>query len=264
MPSVLTDIRNDLLYVTLNRPEQKNAFNISMIRESEDVFRTIPVNVRAVVIAGAGTSFCAGADLEWMQSQVRNSYEQNLAETRHLQNMLTSVFNCRQPVIAQMHGHVMGGGVGLACTCDILVSSDDTKFCLSEVKLGLVPAVISPYVINKLGLNKATSLGISARPFTATQALNWNMIDAVTPLAHLATAVQQWTEDLLQCAPLAQRATKRLFRELPHWAPETVLQNTAELISRRRISAEGQRGLKGFLQKNPVRWQSETVTDESD
>jgi methylglutaconyl-CoA hydratase len=234
-----------VLRVTMARPDRRNAFDAALIDELARAFADVG-DVRAVVLAGEGKSFSAGADVEWMRSSVDLSYEENVADALRLRAMLDAIDGCPAPVVARVQGHALGGGCGLVACCDIVVAEPGAQFAFSEVKLGIVPAVISPFALAKIGPGAARRFFVTGERFTADVALRIGLVHEVA--GDLDAAVERLVAELLTAGPDAARAAKQLARA-PLAADET-----AERIAARRTSAEGQEGLRAFLEKRPPRW----------
>ena len=234
-----------VLRVTMARPDRRNAFDAALIDELARAFADVG-DVRAVVLAGEGKSFSAGADVEWMRSSVDMSYEENVADALRLRAMLDAIDGCPAPVVARVQGHALGGGCGLVACCDIAVAEPGAQFAFSEVKLGIVPAVISPFALAKIGPGAARRFFVTGERFTADVALRIGLVHEVA--GDLDAAVERVVAELLTAGPDAARAAKQLARA-PLAAGET-----AERIAAHRTSAEGQEGLQAFLAKRPPRW----------
>lgn len=244
-------------WVSLARPELHNAFNDVMIAELQQAFTVLgqDPSVRVIVLQGEGKSFCAGADLNWMQSMLTYTLEENVADAQRLADMLDAINTCPKPVIGRIHGAAFGGGVGLTSVCDLVVALDSVTFCLSEVKLGLLPAVISPFVLQKLSLSQARRYFVTAERFKAHQALAMGLVhEVVDSLEALDTQVQTWIEALLQNGPDAVRICKALIPEVSALPMAQTAALTTQRIAQRRVSAEGQEGMNAFLEKRPPAW----------
>ena len=243
--------------VTLNRPEVRNAFNDEVIAELTAVFAEIAKRpeVRCVVLAGNGPAFCAGADLNWMKRMAGYSRDDNLADARELERLMRSLHEFPRPVIAVVQGAAFGGAVGLVSCCDIALASDAASFCLSEVKLGLAPAVISPYVVAAIGARQAGRYFLSAERFTATTAREIGLVHEVVPATALAQAADDMIATLLANGPVALMACKALLRKVAPAASAEVATWTTELIASLRTSQEGQEGLSAFFAKRTPAWQ---------
>jgi methylglutaconyl-CoA hydratase len=236
-----------LLRVTMARPERRNAFDAALIEELTEAFADVG-DARAVVLAGDGPSFSAGADVEWMRSSVELTYEENVADALRLRAMLDAIDSCPAPVIARVQGHALGGGCGLVACADIVVAEPSAQFAFSEVKLGIVPAVISPFALAKIGPSAARRYFVTGERFDAATALRIGLVHEVTP--ELDAAVETLAGELLGAGPAAARAAKELAR-VPLAGDET-----ARRIAERRTSEEGQEGLRAFLEKRPPSWRA--------
>lgn len=252
------DVRRDagVEYVSLNRPDVRNAFNEGTITEltwwADSVSRD--PEVRAVVLAGHGPVFCAGADLEWMRRMATFSHQQNLDDASDMARMFLTLDRLPMPVIGRVHGAAMGGGVGLAAICDIVAAADDTQFGLTEVRLGLIPAVIAPFVIARIGRSAARELFLTGARFPAARARELGLVHAVVPPGDLDAAVRAYLDDILAGAPGAIRAAKQLIAECCRRSTTEAATLCAEAIAERRASAEGQEGIKAFLEKRMPEW----------
>ena len=236
-----------VLRVTLARPERRNAFDAALIAELTEAFADVG-DARAVVLAGQGASFCAGADVEWMRSSVDLGYEENVEDALRLRRMLEAIDGCPAPVVARVQGHALGGGCGLVACADVAVAEPDAEFAFSEVKLGIVPAVISPFALAKIGPGAARRYFVTGERFSADTALRIGLVHEVA--TDLDGAVDRVLAELLSAGPEAARAAKELARA-PLEAAET-----ARRIAERRTSEEGQEGLRAFLEKRPPSWRN--------
>jgi methylglutaconyl-CoA hydratase len=238
-----------VLRVTLARPERRNAFDAALIGELTQAFYDVG-DARAVVLAGEGSSFSAGADVEWMRSSIDLGYEDNVEDALKLRRMLHGIDDCPAPVIARVQGHALGGGCGLVAAADIAVAAPDAEFAFSEVKLGIIPAVISPYAIAKIGTGAARRYFVTGERFGADVALRIGLVHEVAE--DLDEAVDRVVAELLGAGPEAVRAAKRLVLERPEG------EDTAYRIAARRTSAEGQEGLRAFLERRPPAWSGDS------
>jgi methylglutaconyl-CoA hydratase len=236
-----------VLRVTLARPERRNAFGAELIGELTDAFADVG-DVRAVVLAGEGPSFSSGADVEWMRSSAELSYEDNVADARRLRRMLELVDSCPAPVVARVQGHALGGGCGLVAVADIAIAAEDAVFAFSEVKLGIIPAVISPFALGKIGPSAARRYFVTGERFDAKTALRIGLVHDVTD--QLDEAVERIIVELLTAGPEAVRAAKRLVLERPDAL------STERRIAERRTSREGQEGLRAFIERREPTWRS--------
>lgn len=247
MSALRVEREGPLLRIALARPERRNAFDAALIAELTGAFADVG-DVRAVLLTGDGPSFSAGADVEWMRSSVELSYEENVADALRLRAMLDAIDSCPAPVVASVQGHALGGGCGLVACCDIVVAEPGTQFAFSEVKLGIVPAVISPFALAKIGSSSARRYFVTGERFSAEVALRIGLVHEVAD--ELESAVDRVVGELLSAGPEAARAAKALAR-----APLSA-QETAERIATHRTSAEGQEGLRAFLEKRAPGWTS--------
>ena len=248
--------------VTLDRPEVRNAFDAELIAELRQAFESLagepPDRLRGVVLAGAGSVFCAGADVDWMRSAIGLGVEENERDAAALHAMLAAVDACPVPVIARVQGAALGGGMGLCAVSDVVVATADTTFGFTEAKLGIIPAVISPFVVAKIGESHARALFPTGQRFDADRALRIGLVHEVVPdEAELDAAVDGLVAELRSAGPTAARAAKALVRELRRLSPEEARGHTIRHIAQQRTSPEGQEGLGAFLEKRPPRWTSE-------
>ena len=242
--------------VTLNRPEVHNAFNAALIEELRACFAALgaQADVRAIVLAGAGPSFCAGADVQWMQQSLHYTEEQNRADAQALATMLRTIDECPRPVIARVHGACLGGGVGLAAVADLVIAAEDARFGLTEVKLGIVPAVISPFVLAKVNRGAARALFLTGERFGAERAFEIGLVTTVCPADMLDAGVEGALRHLAGSSPAAIPVAKELWRCVPQLAPDAAFDYTTGTIARLRVSEEGQEGLRAFLEKRKPGW----------
>jgi methylglutaconyl-CoA hydratase len=248
--------RGKVAWITINRPEVKNAFNATVISEIASAFRDINQrkDLRAVVLTGASDSFCAGADLNWMGDVLKYSYEENLADSLILAEMFHLMFTCSLPTIARVNGAAIGGGCGLAAVCDIVIASEKAVFSLSEVKLGLVPACISPYVIRRMGDKNCREYFLTGERLTAQKALAAGLANEIVPPEKLNNAVNSRINQLLSSGPEALAYCKELLQIVPSMTEPEVGKYTAEVIARLRMGDEGQEGMKAFFDKRKPKW----------
>jgi methylglutaconyl-CoA hydratase len=242
--------------VTLNRPEVRNAFNEQLIGELTDWARSVPADgsVRAVVLTGAGSVFCAGADLQWMSRMVDYSREENLADARQASGMLLAMDSLPVPVIGRVHGAALGGGAGLAAICDVVVAAEDAVFGFTETTLGILPAMISPYVVRKIGVSAAREWCLNGARFTAARAREIGLVHDVVAADRLDLAVDRHVQQFLKAAPSAVANTKRLLGQVAGRQPADVVAMTVDAIAAQRVSADGQEGMRAFLEKRPPAW----------
>jgi methylglutaconyl-CoA hydratase len=238
-------------YVTLNRPEVRNAFNEHLIAEMTAWADRAGADssLCGVVIGGAGPSFCAGADLAWMAKMAAYTREENLRDARAAAGMFAAIDRLPMPVIAQIHGAALGGGAGLAAVADIVVAADDATFGFTEVKLGLIPAVIAPYVLAKIGQSAARELFVTGRRFGADHAKTIGLVHAIVPAEALLDRVNKYLIEISANGPQAMRAAKALIRTIADVSTAEAAAITAEAIAERRVSDEAQKMMKAFLKK---------------
>ena len=258
MPYQHLSIRRDgpVEYLTLNRPDVRNAFNEQVIAELTDWAdqTAAGAEVRVVVLAGAGKVFCAGADLTWMSKMVTYSHEENVRDALAMARMFSALDSLPVPLVGRLHGAALGGGSGLAAVCDIVVADDQCLFGFTEVKLGIMPAVISPYALAKIGRSAARELFLTGMRFSAARAKEIGLVHAVVPASELDAATDKYVKELLGAGPEGIAATKALIpRVWSRLAPEAMTL-TAEAIAARRVSDEGQEGMKAFLEKRKATW----------
>ena len=243
--------------VTLNRPELRNAFDDSLIKRLHQSFDEIARDkaIRVMVLAGNGPAFCAGADLNWMKRMAGYSYDQNLADAKALADMLAALDRLPKPTIARVHGPVFAGGTGLVAACDIAVGTPEAKFCLSEAKLGLSPATISPYVMRAMGEREARRYFLTAEVFDAQEAFRIGMLSILAAREELDNVISSLVEHLLAGGPEAHAKIKALIRAVAGRRPDDALVGeTAGQIAEIRGSAEGREGIAAFLEKRKAAW----------
>jgi methylglutaconyl-CoA hydratase len=249
MSALRAEREGPLLRVTMARPERRNAFDAALIAELTEAFADVG-DVRAVVLSGEGESFSAGADVEWMRSSIDLDYGENVEDALRLRRMLEAIDACPAPVVARVQGHALGGGCGLVACADVVVAEPTALFAFSEAKLGLIPAVISPFALAKVGPGAARRYFVTGERFDAETALRIGLVHELA--AGLDAAVERVVGELMSAGPEAARAAKRLVTERPG------ARETAERIAERRTSAEGQEGLRAFLDKRAPAWRSES------
>jgi methylglutaconyl-CoA hydratase len=243
--------------VWLNRPEIRNAFNETMIAEITAAFRALDADadVRAIILAGQGKAFCAGADLNWMKKMAGYTFEQNYDDALGLANMLHTIHTVKKPTLARVHGPAFAGGMGLVAACDIAVAGQSAEFCLSEVKLGLVPATISPYVIAAMGGRAAYRYMLTAEPFEAAEAYRIGFVQEIAQDDELDAVINQILGHLVLGSPAAHTTTKDLIRSVrgQPLGPD-LIKDTATRIAAARASDEGKEGIRSFLEKRKPAW----------
>jgi methylglutaconyl-CoA hydratase len=235
-----------ILRVTLAKPERRNAFDADLIAELHEAFAGVG-DARVVVLAGDGPSFCAGADVEWQRASIDLSFDENVEDARRLYAMMDAVDSCPAPLVARVQGYALGGGSGLVACADIVVAAPDTTFGFTEVRLGIIPAVISPFVFAKIGTGAARRLFLTGERFDAETALRIGLVQEIAE--DLDEAVERFVREILKSGPEATRAAKRLAREHPSDGEEL-----ARIAAGLRAGAEGQDGLRAFLEKRQPGW----------
>ncbi|TSE31416.1 Enoyl-CoA-hydratase [Tepidimonas thermarum] len=257
MANLTIDVSGHRATVTLTRAELRNAFNDEVIAELTAAFRALGArdDVRAIVLAAEGPAFCAGADLNWMRRMADYSRAENLADAGRLATMLRTIFECPKPTVARVQGDVYAGGMGLVAVCDIAVAVPTAGFCLSEVKLGLIPATIGPYVVRAMGARAAHRYFLTAERFDAAEALRIGFVHEVVPAEALDARVDALVQALCANGPQALRACKRLLHDVAD-APldDALVTRTVEAIADIRASAEGREGVQSFLHKRKPQW----------
>ena len=248
-------IEDAVATVSFNRPEIHNAFNATVITELTHAFTQIGRSpVRVVVLTGAGKSFCSGADLNWMRSVINQSFEENLAEATALAELFYLIYSLRQPVIARVNGAAIGGGTGFVSVCDMAIAARSAKFSFSEVKIGVVPACIGPYVVKKLGEGRARELFITGERMDAVRAHEVGLVNRVVDDDKLDSSIEEVVQAILTSGPEAVAMAKKLIGNVPAMTPDRFKPYTAEMIAKLRISDEGQEGMDAFLNKRTPSW----------
>jgi methylglutaconyl-CoA hydratase len=251
-------ISNHIATLTLNRPEIHNAFDDVMIAELISALQTIEhdKDIRLMILRGNGKSFSAGADLNWMQKMIHFNYDENLQDAKKLAQLMNILYHLHKPTIAVVHGSAFGGGVGLISCCDIIIAADKANFCLSETRLGIIPAVISPYVLNAIGERAARRYYLTAERFDAHEAYRLGLAHIVCSSDELEKQVENIASQLLQNSPAALVAAKQLIAATTRGnIDNAMMDDTAHRIAVMRTSLEGQEGLRAFLEKRAPKWQ---------
>jgi methylglutaconyl-CoA hydratase len=254
--TILVDVADSVARVTLHRPNVRNAFNEVMIRELRQVFAQLKDDpaVRAVVLTGEGTAFCAGADLHWMRQVLTFSFEQNLQDSLELAHLFREIYELPKPVVGRINGAAIGGGSGLVAVCDIAIASDQAVFSFSEVKIGLVPACISPYVLKRVGERYTREYFMTGERLDAARALHCGLVNRVASAFELDAAVDSLLRSLCSSGPQALATCKRMLREVSDMTLDQAGPATAEAIARMRMSDEGQEGMSAFLERRKPIW----------
>ena len=249
--------QTDLGIIWLNRPEIHNAFNEVMIQELIDCFEAVNImeDIRIVILRGRGKSFCAGADLNWMRGVANYSFEQNLKESLNLSKCLFTIYTCKKPTIAVVHGAAIGGANGLLASCDFAYAEDNTTFSLSEVKIGIVPACISPYVVKRVGEYGCRELMLTGRRIKGKEAEHFRLVNKSLPAEELENYLNSVVELLRTSGPKAMSQCKNLIFNISNMETlEQALESTARMIAEIRASEEGQEGMAAFLEKRKPKW----------
>lgn len=256
MSHVLIEPAGPVVRVTLNRPDVRNAFDEALVAELTAWARSVQVGTgaRVAVLAGAGRSFCAGADLAWMSKMVRYSHDENVRDARAMAAMFEALDALPIPLIGRVHGAALGGGAGLAAVCDIVVAAEDTAFGFTEVKLGIIPAVISPYVIAKIGASAARELFLTGVRFSAARAREVGLVHVVADEAELDRIIARYATEVQTAGPHAVAAAKTLVARVARQDRAAAIESTIDAIAERRVSPEGQEGMHAFLEKRKPSW----------
>jgi methylglutaconyl-CoA hydratase len=242
--------------VTMDRPDVRNAFNAELITALHDAFTELSADtgVRSIVLAGEGKTFSGGADITWMRAALDLSEAENIRDAEAMAAMFIAIERCPKPVIARVHGAALGGGCGLVAAADIVVTASDTVFGFTEVKLGILPAVISPFVIPKIGVSHARALFVTGERFDAAHAQRIGLVHHVVPADELDARIEMILEEFRTAAPSAIAAAKAVVRDVSAATPDEATALTARAIAKQRTSAEGQEGLRAFLERRPAGW----------
>ena len=240
--------------ITFARPEVKNAFNAELIAQLSAAADAVPPDARCVVLASEGDTFCAGADLAWMRSMADHSVEEDRADSRALAEMYAKLDGLPMPIVARVQGAAIGGGAGLVAIADIAVAAEEAVFAFTEVRLGILPAVVSPYVVRKVGQSFATAAFTTGIRFDSHRAFATGLLHSVVDAGQLDPEIGRFVDAIISGGPAAVNAAKRLVREVAGRSPADVRDLTVERIAAARVSAEGQDGMRAFLEKRPPSW----------
>lgn len=255
--SIIIEEIDKVKIIWLNRPDVHNAMNAQMIEELTFAFSSIEDQTRAIVLRGKGKSFCAGADLNYMKEIASFSIDENFRDSLELAKLFESIYTCSCPTIAVVHGSAFGGANGLLASCDIVLAEESTNFAFSEVKLGIAPATIAPFVIKRIGEFGAKELMITGKRFKAKEALKWNLINSSLPEIDLDNALHNLIKEIKSNGPKAVLATKNLIHSIIREVSEETLKYTAQIIAELRGSSEGQEGMASFLEKRKPNWRTD-------
>jgi len=257
MTHLITSVAHHVARITLNRPDIRNAFNDDVIAELTEAFRDMGArtDVRCIVLAASGSAFCAGADLNWMRRMADYSYDENLADAGKLAQMLHTIAVCPKPTVARVQGDVYAGGTGLVAACDMAIAVDSAQFCISEVKIGLIPATISPYLMRAMGVRAAQRYWLTAERFSASTAKHMGLVSEVVTPDELDAALDKICSALCLASPEAVRATKKLIDSVVEKSiTHEVIAHTVKEIAVTRSSSQGKEGVQAFLQKRLPNW----------
>lgn len=254
--TIKLDRNKDIATVILNRPEIHNAMNEKMMQELTSCFRNLSNDdkIRVIILTGNGKSFCAGADLNWMKRMVNYSIEENIEDSNLLLELYESLYSCSKPIIAKVNGHAFGGGIGLFAVCDIVIATPNCKFAFSEVKLGIIPAVISTYIARRLKLSDMRRLFITGERFSSQYAEKIGLIDFIATEDNIDTLVDKYVSILKSSGPKAIKEVKNLVDSYETLYIGDYKGYTVRRISELRISEEGQEGINAFLEKKKPKW----------
>jgi methylglutaconyl-CoA hydratase len=258
--TIQTRFENKVMTVALNRPEIHNAINPLMVSELSKIFREIDErdDIRVVVLTGNGPSFCAGADLSTMRDAADKDFKENFLDGKSIYDLMLVVDQCSRPVVGKIHGAAFGGGVGLVSCCDIAVVADTTTFAFSESRLGIVPAVISPFIVSKIGTGPSRALFLTGERFDAEHALEIGLVNYVVPYGErLEAKINEQIRALLSAAPQAQTVAKKLIQEVASLPKDELGDYTGRIFAKRRMSSEGREGMNAFLEKRKPSWSNQ-------
>ena len=256
--TIKVQLGESMAWVNLDRPEVRNALNPELIRELTEVFDWLNSrnDIRVIILKGNGKSFCAGADLDYMKEMAKYNHLQNLADAQKLSKLFQTIYFCNKAVIVDVHGACIGGANGIIAAADIVIAEKNTKFAFSEVRLGITPATISPFVVSKMGITAAKELMLTGRRFTADEAKEFRLVNVVVDEAEMIDTERQYIEHFLQASPNALAECKNLLR-LVSGTDDTfnpIFQQTSQLIAAQRVSKAGQEGMKAFFEKRKPEW----------
>ncbi len=255
-PNLRVEFSGSTARVTLDRPAVRNAFNADLIAELDAAFEQLgrDERVRAIVLAGAGKTFCGGADVNWMRGSLALSEDENVRDAERMSTMYRAIDRCPKPVIARVHGAALGGGAGLCAVCDIVVSTRDSVFGFTETKLGILPAVISPFVLAKIGVSNARALFLTGERFDAERALRIGLVHEIVAADAIDARIDAILAEFKTASPQAVAAAKRIIEDVREATYDASRGITARAIAKQRTSAEGQEGLRAFLERRTAGW----------
>ncbi|WP_448530438.1 enoyl-CoA hydratase/isomerase family protein [Raineya sp.] len=246
-----------IAYITLNRPDKRNALNEQVVQELKDAFRKAEKdeNTKVIVLRAEGKVFCAGADLEYLQTLQKNTYEQNLADSSHLKELFELIYTHPKVVIAQIHGHAIAGGAGLATVCDFSFAVPEAQFGYTEVKIGFIPAIVSVFLLRKIGEGRAKELLLSGDLITAQKAFEYGLINEIVPAENLEKRVREFALHLCKSnSAMSMQVTKSMIAQLPTMAITEALNFAAQQNALARQTADCKKGIASFLEKKPLEW----------
>jgi methylglutaconyl-CoA hydratase len=254
--TIETNREDDVVTVRLNRPEVHNAMNEPLMKELTQCFLSLSKDetVRCIIFTGSGASFCAGADLNWMKSMAQYSMNENIQDSRLLLNLYEAIYHCPKPVIGRINGHAFGGGIGLIAVCDITIAPPEKKFAFSEAKLGIIPSVISTYVVRRIGLSTMRRLFITGERFTSEYAKEIGLLDYVVPEDEFDETILEYVDILRLSGPHAISEVKELVTACEQMTRDDYKEYTVQKIAELRVSTEGQEGIQSFLEKRKPSW----------
>ncbi len=255
--TIITDITDNIGSITLNRPEKHNAFNEVMIEELTESFTEMGNNdnIRVIIVRGNGKSFCAGGDLNWMRKTADYSFDENFQDAMKLGKLLKTINICPKPTIAEIYGNVFGGGIGICASCDIAIADKNAVFCLSEVRIGLIPSIIAPYVIAAIGERQAKRYFLTAERFNGEIAKNIGLVHEALDVSKIKNCLENIVNAILQGAPLAQKMGKELIKNVSKCdIDDKIVEYTSKKIAEARASKTGKEGLNAFLTKTEPSW----------
>ena len=256
METLQVETQGSTVRVTLNRPDVRNAFNEVLIAELTQAFTSISADARAVVLTGAGKVFCAGGDIGWMKRSKEFTEEENARDAGTMAGMLRAIDECPVPVLARVNGHALGGGSGLIAACDIVLAAEGSMFGFTEVRLGLIPSVISNFVLPRIGFHAARRYFLTGERFGGPEAREMGLVHEVVPLDLLDARVSAVVGELGRCGPQAVREAKKLIRDIARMNREEGIEHTIRTVARVRVGPEAQEGLGAFLEKRKPNWSS--------
>jgi len=254
--TINVSLEKNVTTISLNRPDVHNAMNETLMKELTDCFKKLDKDkdTRIIILTGTGKSFCAGADLNWMKSMVNYSKEENIKDSNLLLELYEAIYTCSKPTIAKVNGHAFGGGIGLFAACDITIALPDCKFAFSEVKLGIIPAVISTYISKRLKISDMRRLFVTGEKFDSNYAKQVGLIDFVVEEKEFEDTINKYVKSLSSSGPKAITEVKKLIEACENMDPDEYKKYTVQKISELRISDEGQEGINAFLEKRKSKW----------